>query len=100
MTDNQQVPFGSGMFQGQAKFVDYAHMNQQEVQVNTLDEPVTDTLLRDINMILYKLSYVIIPRMKETQGRKLRNWDLWGPLLLSLLLAMTLGINSNQSCTS
>ncbi|CAD8181686.1 unnamed protein product [Paramecium pentaurelia] len=97
MTDNQQVPFGSGMFQGQAKFVDYAHMNQQEVQVNTLDEPVTDTLLRDINMILYKLSYVIIPRMKETQGRKLRNWDLWGPLLLSLLLAMTLGINSNQS---
>ncbi|CAD8162662.1 unnamed protein product [Paramecium octaurelia] len=97
MTDNQQVPFGSGMFQGQAKFVDYAHMNQQEVQVNTLDEPVMDTLLRDINMILYKLSYVIIPRMKETQGRKLRNWDLWGPLLLSLLLAMTLGINSNQS---
>ncbi|CAD8171678.1 unnamed protein product [Paramecium octaurelia] len=95
MTDNH--PFGSGMFQGQAKFVDYAHMNQQEVQVNTLDEPVLDTLLRDINMILYKLSYVIIPRMKETQGRKLRNWDLWGPLLLSLLLAMTLGINSNQS---
>ncbi|CAD8092961.1 unnamed protein product [Paramecium sonneborni] len=100
MTDNQQVPFGSGMFQGQAKFVDYAHMNQQDVQMNTLDEPVLDTLLRDINMILYKLSYVIIPRMKETQGRKLRNWDLWGPLLLSLLLAMTLGINSNQSSDS
>lgn len=43
--------------------------------MNTLDEPITDTLvynlnyinqLRDINMILYKLSYVIVPRMKET----------------------------------
>ncbi|CAD8082608.1 unnamed protein product [Paramecium sonneborni] len=44
MSDNQQVPFGSGMFQGQAKFVDYAHMNQQDVQMNTLDEPVLDTL--------------------------------------------------------
>ena len=51
-------------------------------------------------MIGYKLWYVIIPRPKESEGRKLRNcnnyWnnffyqlgDLWGPLLLCLSLAM------------
>lgn len=29
--------------------------------------------MRDLNMIGYKLWYVIIPRFKESSGRKLRN---------------------------
>ncbi|KAM3140573.1 hypothetical protein pb186bvf_007385 [Paramecium bursaria] len=91
------IAFGSGMFKGEAKFVDYAHFNQQEVQTNTLDEPISETLLRDLKMIGYKLWYVIIPRPKESEGRKLRNWDLWGPLLLCLSLAMILGINSTSA---
>ena len=45
-------------------------------------------------MIGYKLKYVLLPKFREEGGKELRNWDLWGPLLLCLLLALTLGIHS------
>lgn len=46
-------------------------------------------------MICHKLKYVLLPRFREEGGKELRNWDLWGPLLLCLLLAFTLGLGSN-----
>lgn len=51
-------------------------------------------------MIGYKLKYVLLPKMKEDNGKELRNWDLWGPLLLCLCLAITLSFaTSNQAET-
>ncbi|EGR28128.1 Yip1 domain member 6 protein [Ichthyophthirius multifiliis] len=46
--------------------------------------------IRDLRMIGYKLKYVLFPKMREEekQNKSLRNWDLWGPLLLCLSLAM------------
>ncbi len=39
-------------------------------------------------MILFKLKYVLNPKMREEKAKELRRWDLWGPLLLCLLLAL------------
>ena len=30
----------------------------------------------------------MLPRFKEDNGAKLRNWDLWGPLFLCLILTV------------
>merc|ERR1711934_258215 len=59
----------------------------------TLTEPVSETLMRDVRMVGNKIGYVIWPRpdsMKELS----RNWDLWGPLALCLLLSIVLSINA------
>eukprot|EP01112_Ceratiomyxa_fruticulosa_P022392 TRINITY_DN8178_c0_g1_i1.p1 TRINITY_DN8178_c0_g1~~TRINITY_DN8178_c0_g1_i1.p1 ORF type:complete len:194 (+),score=38.58 TRINITY_DN8178_c0_g1_i1:219-800(+) len=55
---------------------------------NTLDEPVHVTILRDLKRIGVKLSHVILPRGKGVAA--LKDWDLWGPLLLCLTLAIVL----------
>jgi len=63
---------------------------------NTLDEPVLETIKRDLKMIFYKLKYVMHPKMREEAAKELRNWDLWGPLLLCLLLAFILTLASDD----
>jgi len=59
---------------------------------NTLDEPVSTTLKRDLIRIYTKLRYVVIPKLNRTQDEltklELKNWDLWGPLIFTLLLCM------------
>mmetsp|Transcript_2268 Transcript_2268/g.2569 ORF Transcript_2268/g.2569 Transcript_2268/m.2569 type:complete len:194 (+) Transcript_2268:149-730(+) len=61
------------------------------VQAMTLDEPITATILRDIRGIAIKLKFVLLPRVSsEDTLKELRNWDLWGPLILCLVLAVTL----------
>ncbi|KAG1737331.1 Yip1-domain-containing protein [Suillus lakei] len=65
---------------------------------DTLDEPVTTTIARDLFSIYSKLVHVLYPR--KSSGREvLRDWDLWGPLLLCLCLGTMLSVNapSNQS---
>eukprot|EP01017_Pseudomicrothorax_dubius_P022410 TRINITY_DN2426_c0_g1_i1.p1 TRINITY_DN2426_c0_g1~~TRINITY_DN2426_c0_g1_i1.p1 ORF type:complete len:226 (+),score=49.08 TRINITY_DN2426_c0_g1_i1:154-831(+) len=57
---------------------------------NTLNEPISETIMRDLRMIGYKLKYVLNPKMREERAQKLRDWDLWGPLILCLFLAMIL----------
>jgi len=59
----------------------------------TLDEPVSETLMRDVRMVANKIGFVVYPRagsMKELS----RNWDLWGPLVLCLLLSIILSMNA------
>ncbi|KAF9000688.1 hypothetical protein BDQ17DRAFT_661996 [Cyathus striatus] len=64
--------------------------------VDTLDEPVTTTIARDLLSIYSKLVQVLYPR--RSSGREvLRDWDLWGPLLLCLLLGIMLSINAPPS---
>jgi len=44
---------------------------------------------RDLRNVGAKLRLVLLPTGSPEQTLKeLRNWDLWGPLLLCLLLAM------------
>merc|ERR1711904_509787 len=59
----------------------------------TLDEPVSETLMRDVRMVANKIGYVVYPRagsMKELS----QNWDLWGPLVLCLFLSIILSMNA------
>jgi hypothetical protein len=61
-------------------------------QTDTLDESIAITLKRDLFRIYTKLRYVIIPKLDRSDDSRvnleLKNWDLWGPLLFTLLLCM------------
>lgn len=58
-----------------------------EPDFNTLDEPIRDTVLRDLKAVGTKFYHVLIPREKKSL---LKEWDLWGPLLLCTFMAMIL----------
>ncbi|GAN04396.1 terbinafine resistance locus protein [Mucor ambiguus] len=63
---------------------------------DTLDEPVSVTILRDMKQVGRKLQQVLHPRGDRSV---LKDWDLWGPLILCLALAITLStsVPSDQS---
>ena len=56
--------------------------------LGTLDEPVSATIMRDLTMVGNKMMCVLNPRKANIQT--LKNWDLWGPLILCLMLASLL----------
>ena len=61
----------------------------------TLNEPVSTTLLRDLKAIGSKLKVVLLPfKRQEETIKELRNWDLWGPLLLCLALSIILSLTA------
>jgi hypothetical protein len=43
---------------------------------NTLDEPIMETVMRDVRMIGYKLKYVLMPKMQEDKGKDLRKCNI------------------------
>eukprot|EP00929_Paragymnodinium_shiwhaense_P061971 TRINITY_DN30947_c0_g2_i3.p1 TRINITY_DN30947_c0_g2~~TRINITY_DN30947_c0_g2_i3.p1 ORF type:complete len:236 (+),score=47.98 TRINITY_DN30947_c0_g2_i3:174-881(+) len=57
---------------------------------STLDEPVKETIMRDLRSIASKIKYVMLPSSRDDLGNRLKDWDLWGPLLLCLLLGSVL----------
>ena len=59
---------------------------QRDMQ--TLEESVVESLYRDVKQILIRVRYVILPFGRTSN--KLKQWDLWGPLVLCLCLAWTL----------
>ena len=54
----------------------------------TLNESVLQSLFRDIKQICIRTRYVIFPF--GTGTKRLKNWDLWGPLVLCITLSWTL----------
>jgi hypothetical protein len=36
--------------------------------------------------IVHKLEYVLLPRTSVDKKKEIQNWDLWGPLIFTLLL--------------
>jgi hypothetical protein len=64
-------------------------MSTPQPALSTLDEPILDTLLRDLKAIGRKMAIVALPMLGGEN--ELRDWDLWGPLALCLILAMILG---------
>ena len=64
---------------------------------NTLNESILTTIYRDLFLISVKLKYVIKPYgSKEKKNYHIKQWDLWGPLLLNMFLACTLAFNSEE----
>ncbi|KAK8854797.1 hypothetical protein IAR55_003536 [Kwoniella newhampshirensis] len=60
---------------------------------STLDEPVTKTIMRDLNSIHAKLLQVLYPP-KQGNNQLLRDWDLWGPVVICLSLAIILSLDA------
>ena len=56
--------------------------------MGSLDEPVSETIMRDLRMVGNKMMCVLNPRKANIQT--LKDWDLWGPLILCLMLATLL----------
>ena len=49
---------------------------------DTLDEPIRDTILRDLKAVGKKFHHVFIPSKSSSNHELLRDWDLWGPMLV------------------
>mmetsp|Transcript_70202 Transcript_70202/g.228236 ORF Transcript_70202/g.228236 Transcript_70202/m.228236 type:complete len:210 (-) Transcript_70202:93-722(-) len=63
----------------------------------TLDEPVTETIMRDLRSIGTKLKYVMLPQARADKAHGLKQWDLWGPLFLCLALGIMLSMQTDNS---
>ena len=62
---------------------------------NTLNESIITTINRDLYLVYTKIKYVVNPLIsKEKKKYHIRQWDLWGPLLLNMILALTLSFNT------
>lgn len=60
---------------------------KENADYHTLDEPVKETILRDLRAVGTKFCHVLYPKQKEAL---LKNWDLWGPLILCVFLSAML----------
>ena len=56
-------------------------------EFNTLDEPISHTIKRDLAAVGAKFAAVLWPKEKKSL---LREWDLWGPLILCTIMATIL----------
>jgi protein YIPF6 len=83
------------------------HRSEQEQlkmgTATTLDEDIQTTILRDLKQVYAKLQVVLLPIGNNNEDNvieKLREWDLWGPLLVCLLLSSTLGLTAPAEVAS
>ena len=99
--DETNFPIGAnnkGLF---SQFQEDEKNNETTIESNrmTLDEPVLDSLKRDLFRIYNKLKHVITPRLTSRKIEELYNWDLWGPLIFCFLLCISLSNDNNESST-
>lgn len=62
--------------------------------INTLDEPISETIRRDLRAVGSKFYHVLYPVEKKSL---LREWDLWGPLILCTFMATVLQGHGTES---
>ncbi|XP_050714883.1 protein YIPF6-like [Eriocheir sinensis] len=77
-------PGGYGEVSGQMAMPGAVGKTEAE-EYNTLDEPVRETIMRDLRAVGTKFYHVLYPKEKKAL---LKEWDLWGPLILCTFLAM------------
>ncbi|KIM24431.1 hypothetical protein M408DRAFT_331796 [Serendipita vermifera MAFF 305830] len=96
---NVPKSFGSNGAGGGRQWIGGVQVETRYTGVDTLDEPITTTMGRDLLSIYSKLVQVLYPRRSGESRQVLRDWDLWGPLILCLGLGVMLSINApaNQS---
>eukprot|EP01064_Diplonema_japonicum_P033458 TRINITY_DN659_c3_g1_i1.p1 TRINITY_DN659_c3_g1~~TRINITY_DN659_c3_g1_i1.p1 ORF type:complete len:192 (+),score=2.03 TRINITY_DN659_c3_g1_i1:71-646(+) len=67
---------------------------------STIDEPIWDTVMRDARSIGRKIKMVAMPCVGPAPDvNELKDWDLWGPLLLCVVLAIILTFHSDNLST-
>lgn len=57
-------------------------------ELSDLEEPISTTIKRDLKSFLIKLRYVLFPFTNKQKVKELRDWDLFGPLIISLTLTI------------
>ena len=74
-----------------------SYLSPFELSDETLNEPILTTIYRDLYLIYTKLQFVINPfTSNDLKTYHIKQWDLWGPLILIIFLACTLAINSTD----
>ncbi|KAK0052921.1 protein YIPF6 [Biomphalaria pfeifferi] len=68
-------------------------ISKTDDELSTLDEPVKETILRDLKAVGKKFAHVLVPKKSKLL---LKEWDLWGPLVLCTFLAIMLQGTSNE----
>lgn len=86
-TDPYYNDFDSGNLEGDILMPGSQLEGNKSAPFDTLDEPIRDTILRDVKAVGTKFFHVFYPKQKTTL---LKDWDLWGPLILCIFLAMML----------
>ena len=66
---------------------------------DTLDEPIWDTVYRDISSIGLKLKHILIPSSsdRDIYLNVCKNWDLWGPFIFCTYISFSLN-NCGEEC--
>lgn len=73
-----------------------SHSSSHVQSMDTLDEPISETLLRDIKGIASKTRHILLPTSSSGAYKSvLKDWDLWGPLLLCTFMGLTLHHNGD-----
>lgn len=85
MSDFQEVTYDNSLEGDIAVPVQAPATDDDEL--STLDEPVRVTFMRDFKAIGRKFIHVAYPKKDKSL---LRDWDLWGPLLLCVIMAIFL----------
>ncbi|KAI0342785.1 Yip1-domain-containing protein [Trametopsis cervina] len=76
------------------RMVGGVQVESRSTGIDTLDEPITTTIGRDLLSIYTKLVQVLYPPRGGASREVLRDWDLWGPFVLCLLLGILLSVNA------
>ncbi|GIQ79561.1 hypothetical protein KIPB_000221 [Kipferlia bialata] len=66
----------------------------QPDSLNTLDEPISATLLRDLKEIGMRIKQVLWPW--GDKSNVLSTWDLYGPLIFCLVYTLSISLTSNS----
>ena len=74
-----------------------SNQNQEIYVHNSLNEPIMTSINRDLNRIYLKLKIVVLPINTEQKNKELKQWDLWGPFVICLLLGMILSFTTKKN---
>ena len=97
-TNYQMAPNNKGLFN---QVIEEQNDKNDTIERNrmTLDEPIIESIKRDLFRIYNKLKHVVTPRLTSRKIEELYNWDLWGPLIFCFLLCISLSNDNNESST-
>jgi len=104
---NNQVTYDNNINSNNTPYPDFSQYTpntntnnnyNQEIYVhNSLNEPILTSLTRDLNRIYSKLKVVALPVASEAKNKELKQWDLWGPFIICLLLGIILCFTSKKN---
>merc|ERR1711920_54492 len=89
MSEFVETNYEAGEAVGLSGSMDQPTTMSQETDDAQFDEPVRETIMRDLREVAHKFRHVIAPQ-KEGSHLLLRDWDLWGPLLLCMVVGAIL----------